>query len=90
MKAQWYEVVSPEYDYTEPILDYGEGPTYPAWDVAKVFTRTKKRAKVLALRSFRRYYKNRGDKPYYLEDENPFKGMKVYAIVDLPQYEDEV
>lgn len=89
MKAQWYEVVSPPYDYTEPVLDYGQGPTYEERDVARVFTHSKRRAKVLALRAFRRYYKNRWNKPYYLCDENPFKGMEVFSIADVPKEEDD-
>lgn len=77
-QAHCYVVVSAECHARDVILDDGTGPEEYWRDVVYVFARDTRRAKVLALRWFRRQYGRiawRGR--YYLCDENPFKGMKV-------------
>lgn len=82
-------VVSPTYWVTEPILDDGSGPGEPASDFVYVFSRSAVRAKVLAVRAWRRLKRMRwcGGLPkalrYYRvgewldEGENPFRGVRV-------------
>ena len=68
-----YVVCSPEYGEVIPVLDYGQGPIEFGCDVAFAYARNARRAKVLALRVFRRLHR-RGPYPGYLSD-NPFSGM---------------
>lgn len=44
-------VVTPEYDYTEPILDDGSGPNYSVRDYIEVEARTKRDAIILGVRA---------------------------------------
>lgn len=84
-----YLVCSPPYDYTEPVLDYGEGPTTTERDVLVVRCRTRSRARVLALRAWRRRFRTGRDhwQRYYLSDSavHPFSGMTVepYEVSDV-------
>lgn len=80
-----WTVVSGEYSYVEPVLDYGEGPTYYTCDVVEVEAENKKQAKVFGLREMRKQHP-RGFVSVY--DENPFKGMKVFPYIDEKQYEE--
>ncbi len=77
--ARWFLVASQVYTYVEPVLDDGSGPTEHARDVIYVRSRTTKRARILALRAFRRKYARRS-KPDYLCDGHPFKGMTVERV----------
>ena len=71
-----YLVCSKEYGTVIPIMDYGEGPTEYGRDCiyVKLCSPSKHRARVLALRAFRR------QKAKFLDydDENPFTDMRVY------------
>jgi len=66
-----YEVVGPEQIHYPSAWDYE--PPEPYHNYRLVFARTAQRAKVLAVRSWRR------DPRTHLEsDENPFTGVKVF------------
>lgn len=84
MNPKVYMVYGPEYGVVIPLLDFGMGPTEWGRDVVHVFTTTKKRAKVLALRVFRKQYWRR--RAWWVHDvhedwwnwgENPFRLMTV-------------
>lgn len=81
-----FGVASPTYEvyYSE----YPEPPEYGA-DFVMVYARTVRRAKVLAVQAWRRNLQR--DKyvrrfPYVLEypEENPFAGLTVEDLTDLP------
>lgn len=76
MKAvsRWYLVASPEWEWIDRIMDDGSGPSEWNRDVIYVRTRNAKRAKVVALRHFRRVYPNH---EYLLDGTNPLCGMQV-------------
>lgn len=74
--ARCYLVISPEYGEVIPILDDGTGPTEYGHDVVYAFARNARRAKVLALRWFRRQYAGKW-RHNWIEDGNPFTGMTV-------------
>lgn len=76
-RARWFLVLSPEYGTVVPVMDFGMGPTEYVRDAVHVRTRSKARAKVLALRFFRRHHAARVNKPDYLSDGSPFTGMIV-------------
>lgn len=81
-----WTVVSGEYDYVEPVLDDGSGPTYYTCDIVDVEAENKKQAMVLGLREFRKKYPSGFvDR---MSGENPFKGMKVYPYEDEKRYDD--
>ncbi len=77
----WYEVVSPPYTYVEAILEDGTGPIYTIYDWLAVNATSARRAKVLALRAWRRrenhprFRHEVGDWMHY--GVNPFTGMKA-------------
>ncbi len=76
---RWYVVLSPPYWYTEPILDDGSGPRTMERDFRYVRARKVVRAKVLALRAWRREFKGREWRhDYLISGENPFRGMKTF------------
>lgn len=80
-RGRCYLVASAQYSYVEPVLDDGSGPTEYARDVIYVCARSAKRARVLALRAFRRLYRRRPSKrPDYLTDGMPFKGMTAERV----------
>jgi hypothetical protein len=77
--GNWFLVASREYSYVEPVLDDGSGPTEYTRDVIYVYANGKRRVRVLALRAFRRKYARR-NRPDYLADGHPFKGMLVQRM----------
>ncbi len=80
-KGKWFLVCSPEYGEVIPILDDGSGPMEYGRDAVYVRARTRRRARVLAVRWFRRF-----DAKYLQRVDNPFRGMMVE---DLSKYPDE-
>ena len=79
-----YYVLSPTYEYVDVICDDGTGPTYIERDMLTVCTTTAHRARVLALRAWRRALK-RGRRVKWLADAvcdgtHPFTGMHVEPI----------
>lgn len=72
-----YWVISPEYGTVIPILDDGTGPTEYACDVIKVDAPSRRAARVLAVRAWRKEAKWKGQLNYCFNDENPYKGLKV-------------
>lgn len=77
-----YLVCSPEYGTVDRVLDDGPGPMEYERDVLYVRTRTAKRAKVLALRAWRRARKkNWRVARWFGYGENPFVGMTVEVDV---------
>ena len=68
-----YYVVGPAYEYVEPILDDGSGPTEIAHDVVEVEADNAQDARVLGVKLLKKEPMLRG-----WSDENPFKGVKVY------------
>ena len=77
MVARCFAVISPGY---EKYHGYdGEPPEYGC-DFIWVFTRTKARAKTLAVRAWRR---QRGLRYCDGGNENPFTGLKVEAFDEL-------
>lgn len=79
--ANWYTVVSREYSYIEPVTMYGEGPVEYARYFVYAKAKTAKRAKVIALRYFRRQY-SRFSWDMGEAFENPFKGMKAERLTE--------
>ncbi len=80
---QWY-VISPEYDYTEYIDEYG-GPTYPVRDVVEVEADTAREARIKGVAMFEEWTTMaRGD------DINPFTGVKAEPICSacMPKIEE--
>ncbi len=79
-RALVWLVCSPIYTYVDQILDDGSGPSYDERDVLYVRCRSRARAKVLALRAWRRRF-SRGrwwpGRDYLYRGENPFRGMTV-------------
>jgi hypothetical protein len=75
-----YEVYSPEYEYVEPVLDYGEGPTMTKHAVCIVWAENKREARIKAVRQWR----SEGMR-YHELDENPYKGVKAYTAEELQQ-----
>ena len=67
-------VESPEYHYTEVILDDGTGPSYPTRDVVEVKAATKRKAIIEAVR----YWRKTNAGYLYWQDGNPFTGVKAY------------
>lgn len=81
MSAHCYLVSSKEYTYVEPVLDFGQGPSYTVRDTIFVRARNRQRAKVLAVRFFRRQAARRGLRPGWDSfDENPYAGMLAEFI----------
>jgi hypothetical protein len=83
--AQCYLVSSPEWSYGSD--DYYETPEFGR-DFVFVFSRNTRRAKVLALRWFRRTYRSSEDRDprdYLAAGENPFHGMKVEKFNPVPE-----
>jgi hypothetical protein len=70
-------VLSPVYDYMDVIDSEIGGPKYPERDFVYVYCKTRVRAKSLALRHFRKLFKNSLDRDYLWGGENPFNGMSV-------------
>lgn len=81
---EWFLVASAEYGTVIPILDYGEGPTEYGRDVLYVRCASRQRAKVLALRAWRRQNRRNWRKAGFLEDGCPFTGMIVERCADFP------
>lgn len=75
-------VCSREYSWTNVILDDGTGPEEYGCDGIYVRARTAKRAKVLALRFFRRdkHWRRFRDAYLWLENGCPFAGMTAECI----------
>lgn len=73
--SRCFIVCGPEYGEVIPILDDGSGPMEYGCDAVYVRSRTKRRARVLALRWFRRF-----DAKYLHNADSPFKGMTVEEI----------
>lgn len=78
-ELHWYHVLSPSYEYVEPVLDDGTGPTFDTCDTTEVEAHSVKQAKVLGLRTLRVEY-GKFNRDYLCGGENPFKGMKVYRF----------
>ena len=75
---KWY-VISPEFEVTIPILDYGEGPREPCRDVLIIEADTKRQALVKAVRQLRADAR-RGERnwlDWIGYGANPFKGLKA-------------
>ena len=71
-----YYVVTPEYEVTMQILDFGEGPKEPCRDVVEVEANTKREAKIKGLKELRKI--QRGWINWYRDtDTNPFTGLRV-------------
>lgn len=83
--TRWYLVESAEYGTVIPVLDYGQGPTEWGRDVLYVRARSAARAKVLMVRAFRRRIPSgyRWKKAPWLDDGNPFRGMKAVRCDSL-------
>lgn len=74
--ARCYLVLSPEVGERVDVgLEDGNGPMEYWQDHAYVYTRNARRAKVLALRLFRRQYRDKGRD--YLDYDCPFVGMSA-------------
>ena len=76
---RWYGVTSPPFYWTDVILEDGTGPTYREHDWLAVFATSARRAKVLALRCWRRR------RHQWVEDAmsdgvNPFTGMEAEQL----------
>jgi hypothetical protein len=79
-----FAVVSPEYEMSR------SGYEPPEWgaDYRLVFARTKRRARVLAVASWRRgwgFGKQPNSRAGYINkynEENPFKGLTVYEVTE--------
>ena len=71
-----YLVASREYETINPVLEDGSGPSEWGRDELYVDARTKREAKVLALREFRKQHVRF---LHYYSDESPFTGMLVLA-----------
>jgi hypothetical protein len=79
MSKRWL-VYTPEYGMIIPILDDGSGPTEYGSDVLYVRAANRQRAKVLAVRAWRRASRIR--EAHWIQDcdsdmRNPFAGLKV-------------
>src|SRR5467141_870369 len=76
-----YLVYTPQYPTVVPILDDGTGPTEWGADVLYVRATSRQRAKVLAVRAWRRspWRRHNGDwvKDADSDGRNPFAGLKV-------------
>ena len=73
---QCFMVYTPVYGTVIPVLDFGEGPMEYSADVLYVRCRTKRRAKVLAVRAWRRQ-RSRWVMDQYSDGASPFTGLKV-------------
>jgi hypothetical protein len=70
VKRFW--VIGPEYEYVEPILDDGSGPSEWVRDCVKVEAQDRRDARVLGVQLLKR-------EPFLrrYRDECPFKGVQV-------------
>lgn len=78
-----YVVMSEIYSEIVPILDDGTGPTEEAYDYIEIEAENKTDAKILGIKLWQEQHKGKykcwGDKD---EDENIYKGTKVWEIKD--------
>lgn len=79
--AKWYLVCGPVCTDVIPILDDGTGPSEDYRDVLWVFAQTARRAKVLALRVFRK----RAKEDWWNWGGSPFSGMTAESFPDSNQ-----
>ena len=76
-----YQVVSVEEAEVVHLLDDGSGPLDYGCDFTYAYARTATRAKVLALRVFRRQFGGKFPTRNYLSrDVNPFVGMEAFPV----------
>ena len=82
-----YLVLTPEFDYTEVIMD-GMGPSYTVRDYVEVVAKNKKDAVALGVQHMlnRRYPD--GDRYQYVHDQrsdncSPYTGVRAYDRNDL-------
>ena len=82
-----YLVLTPKFDYTEWINEYG-GPTYPVRDFVEIVAKNKKDAVALGVKYMltHRYSKEQGYK--YVHDRrsdglSPYVGVRAYSLSDL-------
>jgi len=75
-----YVVASREIGTVVPVLDDGSGPIEYGCEVLYVRARSRQRAKVLALRAWRRRRPQSWRRYGWIDDGcNPFSGMKVFV-----------
>ena len=85
-EVRMFLVYTPEYGTTIPILDDGTGPIEYGADFVVIRARTRARAKVLAVRYWRRHWK--WDGWVVTQDSDglcPFTGLKVEEYVHEPE-----
>ena len=74
-----FYVITPEFDYVEPILDDGSGPTYQACDVVEIEAENKKDAVSLGVK----YMLSKSPREFpWVHDQRsdnlcPYTGVKV-------------
>ena len=83
-QPQWYGVASPEYDMHSATqydpAEYGR-------DWLPVFTSSARRARVLAVRAWRRRHRTKRGRTLYINQEpdlNPFVGLEVEPLTPCP------
>jgi hypothetical protein len=86
-RARWYDVTTP-FSYTEAVLDFGIGPQYEGQHWLAVRATSAVRAKVLALRAWRRrWVRTYADRPDFMRDGgNPFAAIEARPM-SLPEME---
>lgn len=83
---RWYGVTSPPFMWTDAVLEDGSGPMYEERNWVPVFARNARRAKVLALRFWRRKRNSGGWRSVPWLDDNesdgvcPFTDMKTERL----------
>lgn len=84
---RWYGVASREYCYVEPVTMDGQGPLEYARYFVFARAKSPQRAKVIALRWFRRHEhgwkRDMGDYGSY--GDNPFTGMTAEPVLSLDE-----
>lgn len=77
-----YLVCSPEYGTVVEVIDFGQGPMECGRDVLFAYARNAGRAKVLAVRAWRRAQKKNWRVARFLSHtDNPFTGIEVKRAV---------
>ena len=84
-----YVVMSEMYSEIVPILDDGTGPTEEAYDYIEIEAENKADAKVLGIKLWKEEHKGKyeywGGKD---EDENIYKGTKVWEVKECESEKD--
>jgi hypothetical protein len=80
-----YWVVTPEFSYTEPVLDDGSGPTYDVHDVVEVDAPTKREAVRIGVRRMLDEYEFRYGWCQGQRQEGlcPYTGVRAHIYEEL-------